>query len=244
MLKLGKLELGDSAKIAATISDVRPETIKRVKRDGAQIVELRLDEFRKIDARSVRRILKFAKTAGLPIIATIRSKKEGGRKFISHQKRLQLFRMIILEVDSIDIELSSRIILDSVIELAHKSHKLVIVSYHNFVQTPSGEKLEKIIKEAKSRRADIVKISTLAKTPDDILTLGRITFKNKTKNIITLAMGKIGAVSRIFLPAMGSLVTYGFVDKPHAPGQLSVKVLKRDLKAYCAKRPPRMGRIK
>ena len=233
MLKLGKIKLGDCPKIAATIGgEVRLETIKRAKEDGAQILELRLDEFGKMDAHSVQHILKVAKTAGLPVIVTIRSKEEGGKKFISPKKRLQLFRMLIHEVDSVDIELSSKTILDSVIEIAHKFHKLVIVSYHNFVQTPSKEKLEMVIKEAKNRRADIIKISTLVKTPDDILTLGQVTFKNRTKNIITLAMGKIGTISRILFPILGSLITYGFIDKPHAPGQLPVKILKRDLATY------------
>lgn len=233
MLKLGKIKLGVSPKIAVTIGDIHTKIIKRAKKDGAQILELRLDEFRKTDARSVQRILKFTKSAGLPVIATIRSKKEGGKKFISSQKRLQLFKTIIPEVDAIDVELSSSSILDSAVSFAHKFHKLVVLSYHNFNLTPTKHKLEKIIKEAKKRRADIVKISTLAKTPADILTIGSVTFKNRNKNIIALAMGRIGVISRIFLPVLGSLITYGFIDKPHAPGQLPVKTLKQDLKTYC-----------
>lgn len=232
MLKLGKIKLKGSPKIAATVGDIHTKIIKRAKESGAQILELRLDEFRKIDIRSVQHTIKFAKMTGLPVIATIRSKKEGGKNFIPSEKRLQLFKAIIPEVDGVDIELSSISILKSVIKFAHKFHKLVIVSFHNFTQTPPVWKLEKIIKMAKNREADIIKISTFAKTPEDILTLGYITFKNREKNIITLAMGRIGGISRILFPMLGSLITYGFIDKPHAPAQLPVKILKRDLKTY------------
>jgi len=232
MLKLGKIKLGDFPKIAATISNLRLAFIKKAKEDGAQILELRLDELKKIDVSSIFSAVRIAKEQGMPVIATIRSKEEGGKKFISPQKRLQLFKMIIPEVDGIDVELSSNSILDSVVKFAHKFNKLAIVSYHNFAKTPSKEKLERIINESRKRKADIVKISTLVRTPIDILTLSFVTLKNKEKNIITLAMGRIGAISRIFFPVLGSLITYGFIDKPHAPGQLPVKILKRDLETY------------
>jgi 3-dehydroquinate dehydratase I len=258
MLKLGKIEFGDVPRIIVTAGDINAQIIKKAKKDGAEILELRLDEFRKTDTRSVQHILKSAKTAGLPIIATIRSKKEGGKKFISPQGRLRLFEMIIPDVEGVDIELSSKNILGPVIESARRFHKLVIISYHNFIQTPPEDKIEKIIREAAGREADIIKISTMAKTPGDILTLGYVTFRNKSRNIITLAMGRLGAVSRTFFPMLGSLATYGFSDKSHAPGQLSIKILKRDLETYFITRKakrvrpyvhrveasPRMRRIK
>ena len=234
MLKLGKIRLGDSPKIAATVGDLSPKTVKKIKECRAHILELRLDEVRKIDAHSISRILKIVKSAKLPVICTIRSLKEGGKQFIPAEMRLQLFKMVIPEVDGVDVELGSTSILNSVIKFAHKFHKLVIVSYHNFNLTPTKNKLEGIIKEARRRKADIVKISTLARSVGDILTLGSVTHENRKRNIITLAMGKTGAISRVFLPLIGSLVTYGFVDRPHAPGQLSVKTLKQDFKKYIA----------
>ena len=40
--------------------------------------------------------------------------------------------------------------------------------------------------------------------------------------VCTIAMGEIGAHSRIIAPVYGSLLTYGYVRKPVAPGQMRV----------------------
>ncbi|MBI3592233.1 MAG: type I 3-dehydroquinate dehydratase [Nitrospirae bacterium] len=43
--------------------------------------------------------------------------------------------------------------------------------------------------------------------------------------MITIAMGEKGLPSRVFSPICGSLITYGYVNHPSAPGQLSASEL-------------------
>jgi 3-dehydroquinate dehydratase-1 len=47
-----------------------------------------------------------------------------------------------------------------------------------------------------------------------------------------IAMGPIGAASRVFFPLLGSPVTYGHVGRCGAPGQLSIEELDTALRLY------------
>ena len=61
------------------------------------------------------------------------------------------------------------------------------------------------------------KEDTPAKTPWWLLLLRLL--------VVTLAMGPMGPLSRLVLPAAGSLLTYGHVGAPTAAGQLPVREL-------------------
>jgi len=228
-MKIGKLTLGNTPKIAAVIVDGEDKkAISAAKRDGADLLELRIDCFKKRDALYIQKIIKDIKAVNLPVIATIRSKVEGGKAAISDNARLGLFETIIPFVDAVDIELSSRQILKDIISQAHRFNKKVLVSYHNFKNTPEQKKLEAIIKNSKKAGSDIVKIATFARDKKDIIRLASLTVSHE--NIITIAMGRLGVVSRLLLPMLGSLVTYSSVTKSSAPGQMPLKTAAKLLK--------------
>ena len=221
-MKIGKLTLGNTPKIAAVILDGEDKkAISAAKRDGADLLELRIDCFKKRDALYIQKTIKDIKTANLPVIATIRSKAEGGKAAISDSDRLGLFETILPFVDAVDIELSSRQILKDIISQAHRFNKKVLVSYHNFKNTPEQKKLEAIIKNSKKAGSDIVKIATLARDKKDIIRLASLTVSHE--NIITIAMGRLGTLSRLLFPMLGSLLTYCSVTKASAPGQIPLK---------------------
>ena len=52
-----------------------------------------------------------------------------------------------------------------------------------------------------------------------------ITLRSKGA-VCTIAMGDLGRHSRVIAPIYGSVMTYGYVDAPTAPGQLRVDELK------------------
>ena len=221
-MKIGKLTLGNTPKIAAVIVDGEDKkAISAAKRDGADLLELRIDCFKKRDALYIQKIIKDIKAVNLPVIATIRSKVEGGKAAISDNARLGLFETIIPFVDAVDIELSSRQILKDIISQAHRFNKKVLVSYNNFKNTPEQKKLEAIIKNSKKAGGDIVKIATLARDKKDIVQLASLTVSHE--NIITIAMGRLGTLSRLLFPMLGSLLTYCSVTKASAPGQIPLK---------------------
>jgi len=73
----------------------------------------------------------------------------------------------------------------------------VILSYHNFRDTPDTTTLEKIITEALQEGADIVKIATTARSSEDCTKITSLYDKFKTEKLIAFAMGEKGKESRL-----------------------------------------------
>lgn len=221
MIRLGSLILdGETPRIAVSFgAGISDQRIAEAQYKGIDIAELRIDQFDSRDpeqvVREARRFSKF------PIIATIRSKSEGGHWSGSEPERLQLFKKVIPVVDAVDIELSSGVILDEVIREARSQKTVTIVSYHNFDRTPALEELHDIVARARERGGNIVKIATMSKTRKDIQLLGDLTLQNADKNIVSIAMGKHGAMSRVMFHGLGSLFTFASMGQPSAPGQMT-----------------------
>ncbi len=77
MIKIGKTELGKIPRIAVTVGD--REDNKLIKPLFVDIVEIRVDQFKKIDPAYVKNSIEKRIKIGVPLILTIRSKEEGGR---------------------------------------------------------------------------------------------------------------------------------------------------------------------
>jgi 3-dehydroquinate dehydratase-1 len=203
-------------------------TLQKIKQSGAQMVECRIDRYKLLTSPYVLRQIK--KIKNMPLIATIRSKKEGGSWAGSEAGRLKLFQAVIPSADWIDIELSSQAILKEVIDFAHQSKTKALVSHHDFKKMPTRSKLDQILKKAKAAGADAVKIAGFAKTAQDVKRLADWTSKNHSQKIVTIAMGEKGSVSRILFPTLGSLWTYTHLGQPTAPGQLGLEATMKFLK--------------
>ncbi len=231
-MMIKKLTLGGTPKIVLSVKD--NAWLAQTNRPRLfDLVEFRIDLVSSLELKSLLRTT-------IPTILTIRSKEEGGGWNDSELNRLSLYKKFIPHVSAVDIELSSKSILDNVIENAHDEKKggrplrKVIVSYHNFDKTPSGVELDKILKRAKAAGADIVKVATFAKDHKDIQKLARFTVENANQNIVTIAMGEVGALSRLFFPALGSLLIYAPLSSKDktAPGQIDCKELSALVKRF------------
>ncbi len=220
-LCLGSLELGKIPRLVIGFSgDVSPEVINNSLLAGLDIAELRIDQYSSSDPTYV--LNELFKFRNLPTIATIRSSDEGGGWCGTEVERLSLFKEVIPHVDAIDIELLSKKILPDTIEATHKDGKLAVVSYHDFTSTPSYSDLVEIVNEAKKQGGDIVKIACTVFSQSDIQNLARLTIDCASKNIITIAMGSKGLISRLLFPSLGSLMTFAYIGRPTAPGQLRI----------------------
>ncbi|MBI4398453.1 MAG: type I 3-dehydroquinate dehydratase [Candidatus Omnitrophica bacterium] len=220
MVKIGTLVLDGSPRVAVSVRDgVFAQFLRAEKKYGLDVVELRIDLFSCLDEQYV--ITEIKKYAAFPILATIRSAREGGGWKKSEKKRLHLFNVVIPHVHAVDIELSSPIAKE-VAQRARRAGKTVLVSHHNFMHTPAKPALEKILKQAKSIRADIVKIAAEAHNLNDVRTLADFLLTHRQENLVVIAMGKEGVVSRILFPALGSFLTYAGLEDGLAPGQLNL----------------------
>ncbi len=75
----------------------------------------------------------------------------------------------------------------------------------------------------------IAKLAVMPKDMTDVLRLLEVTLVSK-RPVCTISMGSLGMHSRIVAPVYGSLLTYGYVRRPVAPGQIRVDRLLEGLK--------------
>jgi 3-dehydroquinate dehydratase type I len=115
---------------------------------------------------------------------------------------------------------------NELIDFAHNNNCDVIISYHNFKNTPSLNVLNRIVKNCFKYGADIAKVVTTAKTNIDNSRI--FALYNYPGRIVAFCMGCLGKVTRIVAPFMGSEFTYASMDegKATAPGQIRYSDMK------------------
>lgn len=229
MIKIRKTELGKMPRIAVSVSD--KEDNKAIKSLFVDILEIRIDRFKKLDPKYIREIITNRKKTGLPLILTVRSKEEGGQKALSDKLKLKIFSENVSLVDAVDIELKSPVLLE-VIKIARKNKRAIIISWHNLKFTPNDRILKNILIKAKRSGAHLVKIAVKANKIEDVHRLLRWTMENKAKNLITISLGEIGSISRLVFPGAGSLITYAYINEPSGSGQKSLEELREHLCMY------------
>lgn len=230
-IRIGSLELGEFPRIAVPIdSHVPPERLAEAARMGMDVVELRIDRFSTVDPKSVVEIVR--RFSNYPSLATIRSKREGGLADLSDEDRLVLFEAVLPHVDAVDIEISSASIAPRLINLAHDQDKTVLGSFHDFESTPPPPQLRATIREGARLGVDVVKLATHCDSAGDLRNLARLLLEEETTPLIIVGMGSKAGLSRVFFPALGSLLTYSFLDAPVALGQLSLEETARLLKQF------------
>lgn len=210
--------------VVASISKDTVNTSIKAKELGADILELRID----LISEDPVKILIELKKLGLPIIITNRMKKEGGAWQGSESRRVRELISLIPHADAVDIELCAEE-RDMVVKETKNAGKKVIISTHDFQNTPGSEVMAGFIRDSFEKGADIAKLAVMPHSLDDVLRLLDVTL-HSSGQVCTIAMGEIGKHSRVMAPIYGSVMTYGYIDIPVAPGQLRVDELKNALK--------------
>jgi len=163
----------------------------------------------------------------LPILLTIRSNTEGGKWNGTDKERVELYRKWMPQVAAVDVEFSSPIAAE-VCKLAKDAGVASIISFHDFSATPTIETLQAIV-ERGQKVGSIVKIVTLANMERDVEIL-RTLLSNRSSPLCVMGMGQYAAMTRVEFPKLGSCLTYGYLDKPLAPGQTSAAELSAQLR--------------
>ncbi|MDR1521610.1 MAG: type I 3-dehydroquinate dehydratase [Streptococcaceae bacterium] len=198
------------------------------------------------DFTEIVNIIKFAQIAsGLkkilqntPLLFTYRTIKEGGKGQFSPENIYPLLHYILTQkkIDMIDIEYSlPQSICSSLIDYAKQLKILSILSSHDFTKTPELKILEKQFYKMSKFNATLIKIATMANSYDDVLNL-MAAIKNFTdqykQKMITIAMSKLGTISRLIGPIINSSYTFANFHKENALGQLSYQQTKAFLDLF------------
>ena len=168
----------------------------------------------------------------IPLIFTCRIDLEGGIKKIAQEKRLDLYTAVMQSgnVDLVDVELcNGQEFVRAIKEQALANNVNLILSHHNFKETPSEPFIYAKLVEAQTAGADIAKLAAMPNNYSDVLTL--LSATNKARNeiiegpIVTMSMGPEGAVSRLAGGLFGSDITFAIGLQSSAPGQIPIKEL-------------------
>jgi len=196
---------------------------------GADVVELRADLFEDPRPENVTAALVRLRAAGRPVILTVRAAAEGGRP-LDEARRHALYTAGLPHVDAIDLESASAALVADVVPRARTAGRTVILSAHAFDAMPPEDALRGTIERAAGLGAALTKIAALACDVEELRRLLAVTLATCDRHVVMLAMGPMGPLSRLVLPAAGSLLTYGHVGRPTAPGQLGVAELAAELR--------------
>ncbi len=170
-----------------------------------------------------------------PMIATIRTKNEGGQLEISDVDYGKTYQAYLKNpfMDWLDVEMfRDQKVVSEIVQKAHQKKVLIVMSNHDFQKTPSQDEIEKRLLKQDQMGADVLKIAVMPKSKQDVFTLMNATLKvsqQTTKPLLTMSMGQLGTISRVATANMGGSYSFGMIGQASAPGQIDVTKLKQIL---------------
>jgi 3-dehydroquinate dehydratase-1 len=202
--------------ICVAISDRNLETCLSVL-DAVQMAEIRLD-LTDFTADEIRTVFSHKTIT----IATCRPDKKGAEYQLE-----QLSLAIQTGADYVDIEIeANKKQRESIYRMAKKHGCKVIISYHNFENTPELKELQRIMDQCYLLGADVAKIVTMSHSNADNACL--LSLYSKEKPLVAFGMGKKGKITRIMAPLLGAEFTFAAMDvgEPTAAGQIGFSKMK------------------
>ena len=196
----------------------------------ADMLEIRLDLMDTFDLH------KIFQAVGKPVLATYRSKREGGKGSTDPKLCTQnILSALHAGADLVDVELwLPRKWRNKIFDAQGRSD--TVISIHVRDGTPSDEELEKIFSDCTATGADIVKIVTRAKTWEDNLRVLKLIPKAHEHHvkIIAFCMGSVGKISRVYSHIMGAYLTFASLQAgdESADGQMPIMEMKNKLKIF------------
>ncbi|KAF8776503.1 hypothetical protein HU200_003213 [Digitaria exilis] len=190
---------------------------------GADVAELRLDRLAGFAPRRDLPVI-LADPRPLPALVTYRPRWEGGEYEGDDEPRFEALMLAMeLGAEYVDIELKVADKFIGLLSGKKPDNCKLIVSSHNFENTPSTEELANLVAQIQATGADIVKIVTTATEIVDVARMFQILVQCQEKHvpIIGLVMNDRGLISRILCPKYGGYLTFGSLEKGResAPAQ-------------------------
>ncbi len=196
----------------------------------ADLIEIRADYIKTPDLDEILGARK------KPVIVTITPQEENGRFEGTETERIALLKKAVkLGAEYIDVSLDCPELGNLIKD---RDRTKVIVSYHNYQETPRD--LSRIYSRLEAADADIIKIATFANKLSDnqkVLDLA----KKSNGPTIAVCMGPKGEISRILALLFGSYLTFASLasGKESAPGQIPATTLRdiyriKDIRPGCS----------
>lgn len=175
------------------------------------LIELRLDRFGK--APDVTELLA---NKPKPVLMSCRRRADGGEWEGPEEERLALLRhCIVSKAEYVEIELD---VADQIRPFPPSKR---VISYTNFRETPAD--IVEIYNQACSKRADVVKLATLVRTPEEAWPLVQI-LRAPAVPTVVVGLGKLGIMLTLLSRKMEAPWAYAALERgmEQYPGQPTI----------------------
>jgi 3-dehydroquinate dehydratase-1 len=130
-------------------------------------------------------------------------------------------------VDLVDFEMGNEAADVAQVRALTLQHGLpLVLSFHDFHRTPAAEELQARFAQAHRLGADIAKVAVMPQSMEDVHRLLGATLQASQAlpiPVISMAMGGLGAVSRLCGGVYGSALTFAVGAAASAPGQIAIE---------------------
>ena len=239
---MGKPVIGDGGRtliciplVAKTEEELLLE-LAGVKESKPDVIEWRADYYEKEDEfdRVVALAnLLYKQAEGITMIFTFRSACEGGcLNSLTDEKILALNTAVCQnsQFEYIDCELRHAPAAIALLKQAAEQNQTKIIgSFHDFSGTPEQAVLTDKFAQAARLELAVAKVAVMPQKAEDLVSLLSATLAARQTMLIPLisiAMGEMGVVSRIFGQLFGSCLTFAAGRGASAPGQLAIEELR------------------
>jgi len=220
-MELGKICVSLTGADAAAMQEQARQVL-----DLADVLEIRLDSMNAPEAAKCCSLLR------RPLLFTNRPLWEGGRFAGSEEERIEpLLEAVRLRAEYIDLEL--RAALNSrhcLLEAIEGSSTKLILSWHDFKETPSAAELTNLLHQMIASGAHVGKIVTTAQNANDVLRVLALQEEARAAgfSLISFCMGEAGRISRLATLYLGGYMSYACLSEEQAtaPGQISAARLR------------------
>lgn len=201
--------------ICISVSEPNVEACKALLKN-VEMAEIRLDICH-FDSEEIEEVF----TMPAKLIATFRPNS------LPDQDRMDFLKEAIHHgAEYVDIEYEAHPdYRNELVEFARAKGCNVIISYHNFEETPDENILQNIIDESYIFGADVAKIAVMPNSQQDVAKILAL-YQNEGR-IVAIGMGDKGKITRVLAPLLGAEFTFAAMEegKATAPGQLTFSKL-------------------
>jgi len=212
-------------KTCASIAEKTPKRLKQTLTKALKKSDYAEIRFDFLNPNLVPDALQQIKKDLRKCVCTLRPVSEGGKFEGGEKNRISIIKLIAeYNPFLLDVELNTLSKNKNLRRYLKNTGTDILVSWHNFKQTPSNSALKKKLAQMK-KISNNIKIVTMAKSINDATQVLSL-YKNNNTKLIAFSMGNYGRISRILCLFLGSPYTYVSLGKPVAPGQFSVDEVK------------------
>jgi 3-dehydroquinate dehydratase I len=196
---------------------------QRIGPTDLDVVEIRVDAL-ETDLLAIERTLARIQ---IPVLITARHPAEGGIGGLSAARRKELIMRFLPYAAFVDVELRSASAFEELIEEVKASGATLVISDHHFRRSPTIAEMLQRQRHAFRVGADVFKLAALLPGARELGRMLSFAAERSSGARALMGMGKFGQVSRLALAQAGSVLNYGYLDVPNAPGQWEARQLKR-----------------